>query len=113
MGRPDVVLENLANVNLDNDLTAIAFAGRVTIVGNRGRIEIDPCKIMSKDATVVGMALWNTTAAEFARAYRAIEAGLAAGTLTPLVSTRLPLPMPRARTSLFWRQARGKIVLIP
>ena len=58
--RPDVVLENLANVNLDNDLTAIAFAGRVTIVGNRGRIEIDPRKIMSKDATVVGMALPGT-----------------------------------------------------
>ena len=111
---PDVVLENLANVNLDNDLTAIAFGGRVTIVGNRGRIEIDPRKIMSKDATVVGMALWNTTAAEFARTYRALEAGLAAGTLTPLVSTELPLAdAARAHELILAPGARGKIVLIP
>ena len=41
---PDVIVENLANVNLDNDLSALAFGGRVVIVGNRGRIEIDPRK---------------------------------------------------------------------
>ena len=76
---PDVILENLANVNLDNDLTALAFAGRIVIVGNRGRIEIDPRKAMGKDAAIVGMALWNTTAHDWTRAYRAIEAGLAAG----------------------------------
>ena len=58
---PDVILEHLANVNLDNDLTALAFGGRVVVVGNRGRIEIDPRKTMGKDAAIVGMALWNTT----------------------------------------------------
>jgi NADPH2:quinone reductase len=111
---PDVILENLANVNLDNDLTALAFAGRIAIVGNRGRIEIDPRKIMSKDASVVGMALWNTTPAEFVRAFRAIEAGLDAGTLAPLVSTELPLgEASRAHELILQSGARGKIVLIP
>lgn len=111
---PDVILENLANVNLDNDLTALAFGGRVTIVGNRGRIEIDPRKIMSKDAVVTGMALWNTTPADWARTYRALEAGLAAGFLTPLVSTELPLAdASRSHELILSSGARGKIVLIP
>jgi NADPH2:quinone reductase len=111
---PDVILENLANVNLDNDLAALAFGGRVVIVGNRGRIEIDPRKIMSKDSMVVGMALWNTTPEDWARAYCAIDAGLDGGTLTPLVGTELPLgEASRAHELVLQPGARGKIVLRP
>ena len=44
------MLEMLANVNLDRDLDVLAFRGRVMVVGNRGRIEIDPRKIMSRTA---------------------------------------------------------------
>ena len=108
-----MIIENLANVNLDNDLTALAFGGRVTIVGNRGRIEIDPRKIMSKDAMVTGMALWNTTPADWARTYKALEAGLAAGFLTPQVAMELPLAeAARAHELILTSGARGKIVLI-
>lgn len=111
---PDVILENLANVNLDHDLTALAFGGRIVIVGNRGRIEIDPRKAMGKDATMVGMALWNTTPADWTRAYRAVEAGLASGTLTPLVSIELPLAeAARSHELILQPGARGRIVLLP
>jgi NADPH2:quinone reductase len=111
---PDVILENLANVNLDNDLTALAFAGRIVVVGNRGRIEIDPRKAMSKDAAIVGMALWNTTPTDWTRAYRAIEAGLASGTLAPLVSVELPLAeAARSHALILEPGAKGKIVLTP
>jgi len=111
---PDVILENLANVNLDNDLTALAFGGRVVVVGNRGRIEIDPRKTMSKDAAIVGMALWNTTPQDWTRAYRAIEAGLASGTLAPLVAVELPLAdAARSHELIMEPGAKGKIVLIP
>lgn len=111
---PDVILENLANVNLDNDLTVLGFGGRVVVVGNRGRIEIDPRKTMGKDAAIVGMALWNTKPEDWTRAYRAIEAGLAVGTLTPLVGTELPLAeAPRAHELILEPGAKGKIVLIP
>ena len=109
---PDVILENLANVNLDNDLSILAYGGRVVVVGNRGRIEIDPRKTMGKDAAIVGMALWNTKHEDWARAYRAIEAGLAIGTLTPLVSQELPLSeAARAHELVMQSGARGKIVL--
>jgi NADPH:quinone reductase len=111
---PDVILENLANVNLDNDLTALAFGGRVVIVGNRGRIEIDPRKTMSKDAAIVGMALWNTTPVDWIRAYCGVEAGLASGTLTPLVAVELPLAeAARSHELILQPGARGKIVLKP
>jgi len=110
---PDVILENLANVNLDNDLGVMAFGGRVVIVGNRGRIEIDPRKLMGKDGTIVGMALWNTKPDDLIRAYRAIEAGLESGTLTPVVSTELAIEKaPRAHELILEPGARGKIVLV-
>lgn len=109
---PDVILENLANVNLDNDLTALGYGGRVVIVGNRGRIEIDPRKTMAKDGAIVGMALWNTTPADMSRIFAALDAGLADGALSPVVSKELPLAdAPKAHRLIMEPGARGKIVL--
>ena len=53
---PDVILEMLANVNLDHDLTVVAPSGRIVVIGNRGRVEIDARKIMTKDVSVFGLA---------------------------------------------------------
>jgi NADPH2:quinone reductase len=38
----DVIIEMLADVNLDKDLKMLAIDGRVVIVGCRGKIEIEP-----------------------------------------------------------------------
>jgi NADPH2:quinone reductase len=111
---PDVILENLANVNLDNDLTVLAHGGRVVVVGNRGRIEIDPRKTMSKEAAIVGMALWNTTPAEWTLIYHALGAGLANGALVPHVAMELPLAeAAQAHQRIMEPAVNGKIVLIP
>jgi NADPH2:quinone reductase len=110
---PDVILENLANVNLDNDLTVMAPGGRVVVVGNRGRIEIDPRKAMSKEGAIVGMALWNSSASDLTRILRAIESGLANGTLTPRVAMELPLAdAPLAHQRILEPAVNGKIVLV-
>ena len=110
---PDVILENLANVNLDNDLTALAFGGRIVVVGNRGRIEIDPRKTMSKEGAIVGMALWNTTPDEWTKIYRALDAGLNDGTLIPHVAMDLPLgDAAQAHQRILEPAANGKIVLM-
>jgi NADPH:quinone reductase len=109
---PDVILENLANVNLDNDLTALAFGGRIVVVGNRGRIEIDPRKTMSKEGAIVGMALWNTPPDEWTKIYRALHAGLTDGTLSPHVAMELPLgDAGQAHQRILEPAANGKIVL--
>ena len=111
---PDIILEHLANVNLDNDLTAMAVGGRVIVVGNRGRIEIDPRKTMGKDGAILGMALWNTRPDDVARMFRALDAGLANGTFAPVVATELPLAeAARAHQLILAPGAKGKIVLIP
>jgi NADPH:quinone reductase len=109
---PDVIQEHLADVNLDSDLTALAPGGRIIVVGSRGRIEIEPRKTMVKDAAILGMSLWNTTPTDLARAYRALEAGLENGTLTPVVSAELPLAdAARAHELVMQPGAKGKIVV--
>jgi NADPH2:quinone reductase len=111
---PDVIVEMLANVNLDHDLTMIAPGGRVVVVGNRGRVEIDARKIMSKDVSVFGLALWGVPPEEARRAHHAIVAGLEAGTLKPVVGTEMPLEnAASAHVKVMEPGARGKIVLIP
>lgn len=111
-GGPDIILEHLANVNLDHDLSAMAYGGRVIVVGNRGRVEIDPRKTMGKDGAILGMALWNTTPEDVERIYRALDAGLENGTLSPVVATELPLrEAAQAHQLILEPGAKGKIVL--
>lgn len=110
----DVILEMLANVNLDHDLDLIALKGRVVIIGNRGRIEIDPRKAMAKDGNVLGMTLFNVTPEEFAQIHAGIGAGLADGTLRPVIARELPLEKaPEAHEAVMASGALGKIVLVP
>jgi NADPH2:quinone reductase len=111
---PDVIVEMLANQNLDTDLTVLGRRGRIVIVGNRGRVEIDPRKIMSRDATVTGTALWNVPDADLSRIHEALGRGFADGSLTPIVGRELPLrEAARAHQLVMEPGARGKIVLIP
>jgi len=111
---PDVILEMLANVNLDHDLTVIAPGGRIVVIGNRGRVEIDARKIMMKDVQVFGFALWGIPPDEIRRAHLAIHAGLESGALNPVVGTEMPLgDAARAHQQVMEPGARGKIVLVP
>jgi NADPH:quinone reductase len=111
---PDVILEMLANVNLDHDLTVVAPGGRIVVIGNRGRVEIDARKIMTKDVSVFGLALWGIPPDEVRRAHQAITAGLEAGTLNPVVGIEMPLKdAAQAHRRVMEPGARGKIVLLP
>jgi NADPH2:quinone reductase len=110
----DVILEMLANVNLDRDLDVLAKHGRIAVVGNRGRIEIDPRKMMGKDGTMVGMTLFNTTREEFAEIHAGIVAGLENGALNPVIGKEMRLDQAaQAHVAVMEPGAFGKIVLIP
>jgi NADPH2:quinone reductase len=109
---PDVIVEMLANVNLDHDLTMLAPRGRIVIVGNRGRIEIDPRKIMAKQAVITGFTLWGLSNEAREQAHDALGAALAAGTLRPVVGLELPLAeAAEGHRRVMAPGARGKIVL--
>ena len=110
----DVVIENLANANLDRDLDLLATFGRVVVVGSRGRIEVNPRTILQKDAVVCGMALWNADETELASIHAALFAGLSMQTLKPVVGREFPLAdAPAAHEAVLAPGAYGKIVLIP
>ena len=109
----DVVLEMLANENLDRDLQMLARRGRVVIVGSRGRITIDPRDTMSREADVRGMSLLNATPAELVRVHSALFAALEAATLRPVVGAVMPLAdAARAHRDIITHHALGKRVLV-
>jgi NADPH:quinone reductase len=111
---PDLILEMLANVNLDHDLDLIAPQGRIVIIGNRGRIEIDPRKVMSREAEIIGVMLWHATDAELAESYADVVAGLEKGALRPVVGRELPLAdAAKAHDAVMAPGSKGKVVLIP
>ncbi len=110
----DVILEMLANVNLDNDLLMLATYGRVVVIGSRGRVEIDPRNTMKREATILGMTLFNATPRELASMHAAFVAGLVDGTLRPVVSRELPLDEAvTAHHAVMESSTLGKIVLRP
>ena len=77
--------------------TLLAKHGRVVVVGNRGRIEIDARQAMGRDAAILGMTLFNVTDGDFVEIHAALIAGLANGTLNPVVGREIPLADARAR----------------
>ena len=110
----DVILEMLANVNLAKDLGILAKFGRVVVIGNRGKIEIDPRAAMSRDGSRLGMTLFNTSDSDRASIHAALVAGLENSTLRPVIGKQMPLAdAARAHESVLQPGAFGKIVLIP
>ena len=108
----DVILEMAAHLNLGKDLTILAPRGRVVVIGNRGRVEIDARETMSRDADIRGMVLPNTPADELASIHAALVAGLADGSLRPVIGRELALAeAPEAHRIVLEPGAFGKIVL--
>src|SRR5207247_8943401 len=87
----DVILEMLANVNLGKDLSVLAPKGRVVVIGSRGKVEITPRDLMSRDADIRGMILFNASPQELLGIHAAIRAGLESGTLHPVIGREVPL----------------------
>ena len=110
----DVILEMLANVNLGKDLPLLARNGRVIVIGSRGKVEITPRDLMSRDADVRAMMLFNATAAELAEIHAALFAGLENGTFRPIIGREMPLAdAARAHAAVMEPGAYGKIILRP
>lgn len=110
----DAIMEMLANVNLDKDLTVLARYGRVVVVGNRGRIEIDPRQTMARDADIRGMTLMLATDADLLAIHRALGAALENGVLRPIIDSELPLAQAaKAHQEILEGNSHGKIILVP
>jgi NADPH2:quinone reductase len=110
----DVVLEMLANVNLGKVLPVLARHGRVVVIGSRGTVEINPRDLMSRDASILGMVLFNVMGEKAAGIHAALVVGMENGTLRPIVGREMPLAdAAKAHVAVMEPGAFGKIVLVP
>ena len=109
----DLIIEMLANKNLQNDLGLLAKTGRVVFVGNRGMIEINPRDAMSREATIRGMTLSAASEGELQEIHAALGTGLENGTLHPVIGTKIPLAEARRAHEEIMKSsgALGKMVL--
>ena len=111
---PALILEMLANVNLAADMDLVAKYGRIVVIGNRGEITVNPRVAMMKELDIRGIALWNASPAQVAPIVADILAGVAEGTLRPVVGREMPLKdAAAAHVAVLEPGVLGKIVLIP
>ncbi|XP_066412119.1 quinone oxidoreductase isoform X4 [Molothrus aeneus] len=110
----DIIIEMLSNVNLDADLQLLSRAGRVMVVGCRGRIEINPRDTMSKESSIIGVSLFLATEEERRECATAVLDGIEAGWLKPVVGLEYPLEkVAKAHEDIICSSgARGKMVLL-
>src|SRR5262249_46792353 len=110
----DIILEMLANVNLPHDLKLLAPRRRVIVIGNRREVTINPRQLMGRRVRRRAFARGGVTPAEEAEIDAGLVAGLASGTLRPVVGKEMPLAeAPRAHKEVLEPGAAGKIVLLP
>ncbi len=108
----DVILEMLANVNLGNDLRLLARNGRVIVIGSRGNVELNPRELMTRDADIRGMLLFNTPEDELERIHRALAGGFEKRVLRPVIGQTFPLAEAEAaQKAIMEPGAHGKIIL--
>lgn len=113
-GGADVIIEMLANVNLERDFECLGMFGRIVVVGNRGSLTFTPRLAMTKDATIYGMSLFNSSQEKRDEIHKAIYEGLNDGSLKPVVNKAFPLAeAPQAHHAVIDNKAAGKIVIVP
>ena len=115
----DLIMEMLANVNLNDDLELLAKYGRVVVIGNRGennqgKVAVNARAAMARDADILGMTSANASPSERRSLHAALVAGLETGTLQPVIGAELPLSSAvQAHKKIESDKAYGKLVLIP
>ncbi len=108
-----VIIEMLADVNLQKDFQALSMFGRITVVGSRGSLNFDPRATMGKDASIFGMGLFNSSQADRDQIHSAIYDGLSEGYLKPVVRRTFPLAdASAAHHAVMESKALGKIILL-
>lgn len=111
---PDIIMEMLANANLQKDLGAIAMRGRIVVIGNRGMVEINARLAMNRDAAILGMALYHATPAQLAGIHAALVEGLRNGSLRPVIAQELPLAQAaKSHEAVMEAGHHGKVILVP
>lgn len=109
---PDIIIEFLADVNLETDSKIIADYGRIVIVGSRGTIEFTPRNLMTNDATITGMAFTYPESQDMIEMHHGVTALVQSGFLKPVVGRKFPLERAKeAHEHLMGSSGDGRTIL--
>lgn len=110
---PNVIIEMLANANLETDTEMIADDGRIVIVGSRGSIEITPRNLMTSEATVTGMTFTYPTKEDMDEMIHGVTALLEMGAIQPIVGDQFTLDEAgKAHTALMETSGNGRTIFV-
>ena len=108
----DLILEMKAGENLGKDAEVLAPFGRIVVIGSGGPVEINPRDWMGKDATVMGMTLFNVTGAQLQEIHADLVDGLQSGQLRPIIAQTFKLgDASNSHVAVMEGESHGKIVL--
>lgn len=109
---PNIIIEFLADVNLETDSKIIADYGRIVIVGSRGTVEFTPRNLMTNDATITGMAVTHPESQDMIEMHHGVTALVQSGFLKPVVGRTFPLEeVKEAHEHLMGSSGDGRTVL--
>ncbi|XP_072024139.1 quinone oxidoreductase-like [Amphiura filiformis] len=111
----DVIIEMLADVNLQKDLEILAPDGVVAVIGSRGTAEIKPALMLGKESTIIGVTVRGGVKGQKSRKVisAAINAGIQSGWIKPHIGKEFSLEgAPQAHHEIIdGPGALGRIVL--
>lgn len=110
---PDIIIEMLANENLETASEVIANHGRIVIVGSRGSTKFTPRNLMTNEAMITGMTFTYPTKAEMQEMEYGINAFLRTGAIKPIIGKTFSLDEPQdAHKALMESSGDGRTVFI-
>ena len=108
----DIILEMLADVNLNHDIGLAALKGRIIVIGCRGPVEINPRGLMRQDSQIMGLSLFHLTPLEKTKIQQSLYRGFEKGELSPIIGEQYPFEKAaQAHHKVMSPGAYGKIVL--
>jgi len=81
----NLILEMLANVNLEKDLGLLDVHGKVMVIGCRGSIEINPRLTMGMESSIMGVMLFRATENEWKEMNDGLQKGMKDGWVRPVI----------------------------
>jgi len=110
---PEVIIEMLANANLEMDMQIIAKYGRIIIVGSRDTIEVNPRNLMTNEAIVTGMTFTSPTKKAMKEMHYGLNALLKIGAIDPLIGDIFTLDEPvKAHKALMESSGNGRTIFV-
>ncbi|KAJ1523448.1 hypothetical protein ONE63_001305 [Megalurothrips usitatus] len=108
----DVLLENMAHINLGKDLMVLSQQARLAVVGSRDEVKVIPRHLIYTEAMVVGIKLLANTKEEMQEMGNALYEGANAGWVNPIIDQEFDFDSAKEAHSLILsnRGARGKLV---